>query len=378
MTNYLDKFEKYYRDNEAEFLAILEDLAKRDTPSLDVDLLNSFATHYADLLGSYVDTCEVIETESGGLVKVEAGHGKPEILVLTHMDTVWPVDPDKKPELKRDGNYLQGPGVLDMKASLVIMLNFFKAIKDLGIDLDRKITLLATPDEESGSKGSHDLLISEAKGKDAVIVLEFPMPDAAMKVRRKGCAKFDLKVKGKASHAGVNPQDGINAINEIAQHIREISALNDLENGTSVNFGIIQGGTARNVVPDYAEAGIDIRTFDTERMKEIVRIVEDRKPYLAGAVVEAIGGIDRLPMESSEASLKMAKLAQDIAAEIGFDLPTAETGGASDGNFTAALGVPTIDGLGVDGLGAHTLDEHILIDRIVPRQCLISELLLRI
>jgi glutamate carboxypeptidase len=378
MKTNLNQFRAYFDKHQEEFISLLEDFAARDTPTGDAGLLDDFANYYAALLEPFVDSVELIDTSAGRIVRAVAGQSRPEILVLTHMDTVWPAGAAKKPELKREGNILHGPGVLDMKSSLVSMLFFFRAAKELGIDIDRKITLLATPDEESLSKTNGDFVKAEAVGKDAVIVLEFPMPNGAMKIRRKGIAEFKVVVTGKAAHAGVNPQDGANAIEELALQINEIAALNDLEKGTTVTFSVISGGTGRNVVPDYAEATIDMRSFDALTMEDIAAKIRNRKPYLQGTTVKATGGIDRPPMESSEASLELAKLAQGIAAEIGFDLLTAETGGGSDGNFTAAMGIPTIDGLGIDGLGAHMLNEHIEIDRIVPRQCLISELLLRI
>jgi glutamate carboxypeptidase len=199
-----------------------------------------------------------------------------------------------------------------------------------------------------------------------------------MKIRRKGVGQFDITIIGKESHSGINPQDGINAIHEAAWVIKNIAELNDFSKGTTVNVNLVQGGTARNVIPGKVTAEVDFRAETITEAKRVESAVNSLVATIPGAELEIKGGMDRPPMEDSPESNAMADLAREIGLEVGLDLDRKLTGGGSDGNFTAAIGIPTLDGLGLDGGGAHTPDEHVLLETIPARSALLAELILQL
>jgi glutamate carboxypeptidase len=300
------------------------------------------------------------------------------VLILGHLDTVHPVGTLERLPCRIDGGRMTGPGIYDMKAGLAILTEALLLLHEAGAAPRRPVVILVTCDEEVGSGTSRGLIEETARGMAATLVLEPPLRGGAAKTARKGVGSYTLRVQGRAAHAGVEPERGISAIREVAAQIERIAALAAPELGSTINFGIISGGTAGNVVPAEAAVEIDIRfttAAEGERMDTALRSLE---PFLPGAILELEGGINRPPLERSPGVVALYREARALAAELGFELEEGATGGGSDGCFTAALGIPTLDGLGVDGGGAHSSDEHILIGDLAPRVALVRRLLERI
>jgi glutamate carboxypeptidase len=299
-----------------------------------------------------------------------------EILVIGHLDTVWPMGTlQRKPfEVTADGRVL-GPGVFDMKAGVTILLESLAALRALSLGTKRPMTVLLTCDEEVGSRTSRQLVEEEARRAAVALVLEPPVPGGIVKTGRKGIATFQVRAIGRASHAGLDPRQGINAIVELAHQVVALQALNDDARDVTVSTGLIKGGVALNVVPPEAEAKVDVRFWGAEDGARVVAAIEQLRPVLPGAELQISGGINRPAMTRSAANLALFETARRLAGEVGLDLREQAVGGGSDGNFTAALGVPTLDGLGVDGAGAHAEHEHILLADLAPRAALLTRLL---
>jgi glutamate carboxypeptidase len=294
------------------------------------------------------------------------------ILLLGHLDTVWPLGTLRTmPWRKRDGRFF-GPGVLDMKSGVAMALAAIRALSQLGVS--RPITLLLNPDEEVGSPVSRPITERLALASQAVLVLE-PAQGLACKTARKGVGDYRLLVTGVASHSGVDFASGHSAILELARLLQTVAGFTDLRRGLTVNPGVISGGTRANVVAQHAFADIDVRiarASDAARVEKLFRSLRCADP---GCKLEISGGINRPPMERKPGTVALYKQARKLAAELGFQLDEAASGGGSDGNFTAALGVPTLDGLGAVGEGAHAAHESILIDHLISRTALLAALL---
>ena len=294
------------------------------------------------------------------------------ILLLGHLDTVWPLGTlGTMPWRKRDGRYY-GPGVLDMKAGVAMALAAIRALTQLGVSCP--ITLLLNPDEEVGSPVSRPITEGLALASAAVLVLE-PAQGLACKTARKGVGDYRIDVTGVASHSGVDFASGHSAILELARLLQTVASFTDLRRGLTVNPGVISGGTRTNVVAQHAFAEVDVRiarSSDAARVNKLFRSLRCADPHCK---LEITGSINRPPMERKPGTVALYKQARRLAAELGFHLDEAASGGASDGNFTAALGVPTLDGLGAVGEGAHAAHESILIDHLVPRTALLAALL---
>jgi glutamate carboxypeptidase len=300
----------------------------------------------------------------------------PQVLVIGHLDTVWPIGTLARLPFRitADGR-AHGPGIFDMKAGIAMVIEALRTIVAQELPTKRPITLLLTCDEEIGSRTSRGLIEAEAKHSAAALVLEPPVPGGIVKTGRKGIGTFTLRALGRAAHAGLDPGQGINAIVELAHQTLRLAALNDYAQGISVSVGIINGGTGINVIPAEAEAKVDVRFWTPEDGERIVSTIRGLQPVLNEAQLEITGGINRPPMPRSEGNIWLFEQARELAAELGFQLDDAMVGGGSDGNFTAALGVPTLDGLGVDGAGAHAEHEHILISDLPRRAALLTRLL---
>jgi glutamate carboxypeptidase len=294
---------------------------------------------------------------------------------MTHIDTVWPLGTIERIPWSIDESVARGPGVYDMKASVAMMLGALDILKELGVT-GRPIVWLINTDEEIGSPGSREYIERHAKESACVLCLEPPVPpDDALKTERKGVGMFTMRVAGKAVHAGADHQNGVSAIEELARQIQWLHSLTNYDEGTTVNVGVISGGTKRNVVAAEAEALIDLRVTTMAEADRIVPMIQNATASVPGARVEVIGQLNRPPMERSPHVLAAFGRAQEIARSIGQEVVEASTGGGSDGNFTAALGVPTIDGLGCPGDGAHAETEHIQVQKLGPRMALIAALL---
>jgi glutamate carboxypeptidase len=261
-----------------------------------------------------------------------------------------------------------------MKGGLTISLWALKALKELGFKGKRRIVFLATSDEEIGSLHSRQIIEEEARKSVCVFVPESSIsPHGAVKTARKGVGIFKLKVKGVPVHAGIDPWSGVNAIEELALQIADLRKLSDRDRGVSVNVGVISGGTRTNVTAQYAEADIDVRFMTKEQGEELRAKLRNRQPYIEGAEITVEGDINRFPLERNESVVQLYHVLEEIAQSHGYKLGEGVSGGGSDGNFTAGLGIPTIDGLGPIGDGAHAEHEHVVLDNLPYRAALVAE-----
>jgi len=296
--------------------------------------------------------------------------GDPRVLVLGHHDTVWPIGTlDRIPAAVHDG-VMRGPGCFDMKAGVVLAMHAIAALPD-----PDGVCLLVTGDEEPGSDTSRELIEEIARTVRAALVLEAAGPGGALKVERKGVSRYQVLVRGRAAHAGLDPERGVNASVEVAHQVLALEALADPSAGTTVTPTRLEAGTTINTVPAEAGISVDVRVTRVDEQERVDRAVRALAPVLPGAGLEITGGANRPPL-TGEASSALFERASRIAAALGLGaLDGSSVGGASDGNFTAGVGTPTLDGLGAVGGGAHADDEHVLVDQLVPRTRLLTGLL---
>jgi glutamate carboxypeptidase len=354
-------------------------LARCESPSTDKAALDRCADHLAALARSSGGrVTRLPRAFAGDHVLVEFGAGDRQILLLGHFDTVWPVGQLERMRLEVRGGRLFGPGVYDMKAGLVIGLLAIRALLERRLPLAHRVTFLMTSDEETGSHASREAIVEQARKSDAVFVLEPAMADGRVKTSRKGVGVFTVRAQGVPAHAGVDPTRGASAIHELARQVVAITDLQDLSRGVTVNVGVIEGGTRSNVIAEHAWAEVDVRIPTREDAERVDVFMRSRTPQLRGTAVEVTGGINRPPFERTPGVVALFEQAREVAASLGFDLGEGSTGGASDANFTGALGIPTLDGLGAVGDGAHALDEHVVIDDLPSRAALLAGLLLRV
>ncbi|MDQ3419102.1 MAG: M20 family metallopeptidase [Acidobacteriota bacterium] len=353
----------------------IEALVRLESPSDDkaaVDRCGDALVSMLDAAGGRV--ARLPQENRGDHVRAEFPGGPRRVLILGHFDTVWPVGQIERMPIREEDGRLHGPGVYDMKASIAIALLAVRALEVHGQARPR-IVMLWTTDEEVGSATSRALIESEARESDAVLVAEPSLPGGACKTQRKGCGEFNLKVHGISAHAGIDPRQGASAVHELARLILAVEKLADPDRGVSVNAGVISGGTRPNVIAETAEAAIDVRAptmADAARLDEQFRKLQVTDPRVK---IEVTGGFERPPLERTPGVARLYLQARDVARALGRDLGEGGTGGGSDGNFTAALGVPTLDGLGPDGAGAHALHEHVLLADLPWRAAFMAALL---
>jgi glutamate carboxypeptidase len=371
----------FYTARREHILDSIKALVQRETKSREESPLNEIADFVAGQLREIGGEVQLIAQPGFGTnlrARFDFGHapGEPRILVIGHLDTVWPTGTlERLPFRVTDEGRAHGPGIFDMKSGIAVAIESLRTIVSRGLPTKRPITMLLTCDEEIGSKTSRGLIEEEAKNGAAALVLEPPITGGVVKTGRKGIGTFTVRALGRAAHAGLDPSSGVNAIVELAHQTLRLAALNDYEQGITVSVGLIQGGSALNVIPPEATAKVDVRFWTPEDGERVVRAIRGITPALAEARLEVTGGINRPPMPRSEKNVTLYHHARELAAEIGFDLRDEVVGGGSDGNFTAALGVPTLDGLGVDGSGAHAEHEHIIIEDIPRRAALLTRLM---
>lgn len=368
----------YLQDHEQAMLDDLIEFVKKDSPSSNKELVDECGTYLSQLFQKRLDVgYELIkETKVGNHIKFTIGEGEQQILIIGHFDTVWK---EGRLSLRREGNKLYGPGILDMKGGIIQSLWAIKAIQELKLPLKKKIVFLCNSDEEIGSITSKKYIEEEAKKSDAVLVAEPSVAGSgALKTARKGTGNFTLKVWGRAAHAGNHHEEGVNAIEELARQVIVLQELTNYEKGTTINVGTFTGGSGSNVVPEYAEARVDLRVATKEEATRVTNIILNLQPILIGSKLEVTGGLNRPPMVKSEQTKELFICAQSIASELGIQLKDEAVGGGSDGNFTAAIGVPTLDGLGACGEGIHAEYEHIQIDKLSKRASLFANLLLNV
>lgn len=300
------------------------------------------------------------------------------VLVLGHMDTVHPLGTLETLPFEHRGETLRGPGVFDMKGGWACFLAALDLLAARGSAPSAPLLVLVTSDEEVGSPTSRTLIEEAGRSCRACLVLEPSLPGGAVKLRRKGTGEGILTVTGRAAHAGIEPEAGASAIHEMARQILAVTALADPEKETHVNVGLVRGGTGANVVAARAEASVDFRFWTREEAERLEAGMAALTPVDPRCTVRLEGGVNRLALEPSPGSEALYALARELAAEMGMELGAGGTGGASDGNLTAAVGCPTLDGLGPEGGGAHSQDEHVLVDRLPQRVALLARLLERV
>jgi glutamate carboxypeptidase len=356
-------------------LQAIETLVRLESPSPDKAAVDRCGDALAGMLrriGGDVD--RIPRADRGDHVRARfAGHGTP-VLLLGHIDTVWPIGTLGRMPLRRDGDRLYGPGTFDMKAGVALAMAAIAALRDTGT-AHAALTMLWTTDEEIGSGSSRAEIETEARRSRAVLVLEPALPGGGLKTARKGCGEFHLTVHGISAHAGLDPGKGASAIHELAAQIAAIEQLQDLPRGISVNVGIVSGGTRANVVAEEARAIVDARAptrAAAEQVEAAMRALQPRRP---GTRLTIEGGFERPPMERGPGVVELFSRASRVASSLGRELAEGSAGGGSDGNFTAALGVPTLDGLGAVGDGAHAAHEHVEISALPWRAALLAGLL---
>ena len=357
-----------------DLLEDLERLVRCESPSADLAAVARSAGVVAAVgqarLGVAPDRFEI---DGCSHLCFRFGDGPVRILLLAHHDTVWPIGSlAAHPWSNRDG-VIRGPGTVDMKAGLAMAIHALALIRDRGRSLDG-VSLLVTGDEEVGSPTSRTLIEDHARGARASLVLEGAGPDGALKTARKGTSWYRIAITGRAAHAGGEPEKGINSAVELAHLILTVAGMNTPQVGTSVTPTVASAGTTTNTVPAAAELHVDARARTVVEQERIDAAMRGLRPSLPGATLVVDGGINRPPMEPSAAS-ELFGLAGRLAEREGLPPPIQRSvGGGSDGNFTAALGTPTLDGLGAVGGGAHAADEHVLVAAIAPRTALLVAL----
>jgi glutamate carboxypeptidase len=291
------------------------------------------------------------------------------------MDTVFPLGTIQKMPFHEKDRKIYGPGTSDMKGGIVVGLSAIATLGKTGRKLPQPVTVLFTSDEETGSHASHALIETLAKQSSLVLVLEPGLPDGSIKIWRKGSGEFTLTVHGRAAHAGADHEKGRNAIEELAHQVIAIQKMTDYDLGTTLNVGMIRGGTASNVVPEEATAVVDVRVLQPGEAGRILEVMHSLRPVLEGTTLEVTGGLEHPPMPVDETMKHTFERARSIASQIGIDLKASGTGGASDGNQVAALGIPVLDGLGPAGEGYHSEREYIFKDSLQQRVDLLVALL---
>jgi glutamate carboxypeptidase len=351
----------------------LRGLVEVESPSLELDAVERSAAAVAALVERRLGSAADLVASAAGPHVHWRGKGEPRVLLVGHHDTVFPLGTlAARPFTRRDGR-VTGPGVFDMKGGIVLAVHAVASLPQ-----GDGVELLFTADEEVGSGASRALIEARADACGTVLVLDPAADGGALKTGRKGTGGFEVTVHGRAAHAGLEPEKGVNALVEAARQVLAIAALADPGRGTTVTPTVARAGTADNVVPAEAVIRVDVRVSELDEAARVEAAMAQLTPVDPGARLDVHGGVNRPPMPEA-ATAELFALVQKVAADAGLPIPSGTVvGGGSDGNFTAALGIPTLDGLGVVGGGAHSDDEHVLVDTLVDRVRLIAALVDRI
>jgi glutamate carboxypeptidase len=372
-------FIRYATEKQAEIIEVIKEMAECESPSDSPAHVNRFVDLIVEKTKD-IAAAQMISSEWYGKhlrleFKLPGRKKKGQILGLGHSDTVWPLGTLRTMPVREHEGRLWGPGVLDMKAGLAFFMYAIRALREMDVAVGRKVVLLIVSDEEVGSGTSRPVTEAEAKESDFVLVVE---PGTGLtgklKTARKAVGNYTVWVEGRASHAGVDFSNGASAILEGARQIERIARFTDLKRGITVNPGVISGGTRTNVVAAQARIEVDIRAMRLKDAEALDKKFRALRPVDKRCRLRVDGGLNRPPMERTRAVAKLFAEAKKMGAELGIDVEESSTGGGSDGNFTAALGVPTLDGLGAVGEGAHAVNESILLDRIADRVALLAML----
>lgn len=366
----------YLQQHASLILSDIKRLVQAQSPSLNKEATDLCGTVLQSIvferLGAVAQVCP--QTTLGNHLLFCIGDGPQVTAILGHFDTVW--DIDEIPMLEQDGK-LYGPGVLDMKAGLIQSIWAVRALMQTGRLAQHSIRLICPSDEELGSPSSRQWIEQQATGASRVLVAEPAVAHTSeAKIARKGSGRFDVRITGRAAHAGNNPQEGISAVLEMAHQILYLQSLQAPEAGTTINVGVAKGGGKINVVADEALLGVDLRVTNMTEAMRVEAAIKASKPHLAGAEVVVTGGMSRPPMEQTPQNLALFEQAQRSAKRLGLALEGKAVGGGSDGNFTSAMGIATLDGLGATGLGIHARHEHIIVADIPLRAALLAEIIL--
>jgi glutamate carboxypeptidase len=371
---------KYCEKELPAMLRCLRQAVEIESPSRSKPDVDRMAKFFAQELKRAGGKARVLPHRTAGSAVLaefwgaRVGKAKKPILILGHLDTVWEVGTLKRMPYRLAEGLAYGPGIFDMKAGIVVGLWALRALRAFKTAPAGPVRFLLTPDEEISSLAFRQQILAEARRSRAVLVIEPAAAGGALKTARKGVGEFRVTVRGRSAHAGINPTAGVNAINELARQILRIEHLAQPKQGLTVSVGLVEGGTRTNVVPESATATIDVRIPRFKDRQVIEWRMRNLKPYHPEARLVVEGGINRPPLERKMA-VDLFRTAKRLGAELGMDLKEAATGGGSDGNFTAALGVATLDGLGAVGDGAHALDEHIVVEELPRRAALLAALL---
>jgi glutamate carboxypeptidase len=363
-----------------QMLGMLRRFVTAESPSLEkaaADRCCGLIAEEWNRQGARVE--RIAQKHRGDLLLITHAPGKSrpagQLLVLGHYDTVYSTGTLARMPFRLEGGKAYGPGTFDMKAGIIQALFALQALQHAEVPLRKRIVFLWTSDEEIGSESSRKFFETEARRSDAVFVLEPSFgPRGLLKTARKGVGEAELIVHGRASHAGLAPQEGINAIHELARQLARIEGWNDFRRGVTINAGIIEGGTRTNVIPERARAVLDLRALRISDMRGMERRLHGLHPFRRGARLEITGGFNRPPLERKMSAILFAR-AKSLAKQMNLSLGECTVGGGSDGNFTGALGIPTLDGLGAVGDGAHSTREHILVHTMPTRAALLAALL---
>jgi len=376
----MDKLLDFFQDRQERIIRRIQQLVEIESPSRDEAGSRMVAVWLEEETRKISENFKIerILVEGYGehlIIRAFESSDRKPILLLGHTDTVHPRGTREKNPTRIEDGKLYGCGSFDMKANIILMLEVLRAFTELNLTPKNPLTILLCCDEEIGSYSGREIVEREAANAEFCLVCE-PSANGSVKTGRKGTGMFRLKTHGIPAHAGLEPEKGASAILEIAQQIQKVHKLNNPAKGTTANVCTIAGGTTSNVIPAEAECEIDVRFSSMKEAERIETAIRNLTPFDERVKLEIIGEINRPPMERSKAVVKLYEKARRIAAEFDYELGETQVGGASDGNFVAALGIPLLDGLGVSGAGAHTLDEFIFVEDIPKRATLLAKLLL--
>lgn len=373
---------EYFRQRQHETLLLARQLVETESPSGDVEGSRAVVDLLVEAASGIdsITSIERIESHNyGEHLRLRAfggsGQSSETILLVGHTDTVHERGSLAARPWRVDGNRIYAPGIFDMKANCALGLEILRGCAALKLLPRREVVLLLTCDEETGSQTGREWVEAEARRAAFALVLEPPASSGRVKTGRKGTGIFKMEAEGRAAHAGLEPEKGASAILEIARQIERLHSLNDLACGNSVNVGVVEGGTRSNVVAALASALIDLRFSASEDGKRLEDAILSSTSFDERVRLLVCGGINRPPLERNEKVLELYERARSVAAALDYDLGEAQVGGASDGNFIAALGVPVLDGLGIEGDGAHAEHEHIIIGNLARQGALIAGLI---
>ena len=373
----MKEFLDYAENNAGDILGTLKTMVELESFTSDkqgTDALSDYLIQRLRELGAQTTVIPQDQVGNHVIADIEGGEGR--IMLLCHMDTVWPKGTiEKRPFTVKEG-LAYGPGILDMKAGIAIALHALETLRTHGMQPKHKIKIVLNSDEETGSTSSRQLIEEEARKSDQVFCLE---PGAgkkgALKTGRKGVGMFQVKVTGKAAHAGNEPEKGVSAIEEMAHQILRLHSLTDFSRGTTVNVGVLQGGAVRNQVAAFAEALVDLRVTTIAEAIRVEREILNASPVLNDALVEVTGSLNRPPMERTESTAMMLNWVKEFADPLGIHLEETQVGGGSDAQFVAALGIPVLDGMGGVGEGPHADHENIVVSELPRRVALLASIM---